>query len=231
VLTADGTGQRETITVRIETKARRIMSETESTASLQRAAQSRAARSRAARSRAAQSPAAENRAAESRRGRGGRRVAGGILVIAAAGAAASLAGCARPTASGPPLQIGTANVGEPDSAGTTDAYLVITNNGPADRLVSVSSSAGGQVMLRGPQTRVSDSASGVGMRTVPDIRIPADQTLRLAPNGFHLLIVDSRPMKAGRLITLKLVFARAGTIKVPAEVTNPESGGSSYFIN
>ena len=221
MLTADGTGQHETITVRIETKARRIMSETDSTASLQRAARSRA------RSRAAQSPAAENRAAESRRGRGGRRVAGGILVIAAA----SLAGCARPTASGPPLQIGTANVGEPDSAGTTDAYLVITNNGPADRLMSVSSSAGGQVMLRGPQNRVSDSASGVGMRTVRDIRIPADQTLRLAPNGFHLLIVDSRPMKAGRLITLKLVFARAGPIKVPAEVTDPESGGSSYFIN
>ena len=42
------------------------------------------------------------------------------------------------------------------------------------------------LLLRGPQTRVSDSASGVGMRTVRDIRIPADQTLRLAPNGFHL---------------------------------------------
>ena len=38
-------------------------------------------------------------------------------------------------------------------------------------------------------------------------------------------------MRAGTEITLTLVFARAGTISVPALVTNPETGGSSYFLN
>jgi copper(I)-binding protein len=38
-------------------------------------------------------------------------------------------------------------------------------------------------------------------------------------------------MKAGTEITLTLVFAHAGTFSVPAMVTNPQSGGSSYFLN
>ncbi len=38
-------------------------------------------------------------------------------------------------------------------------------------------------------------------------------------------------MKAGTEITLTLVFAHAGSISVPALVTNPQTGGSSYFLN
>ena len=51
------------------------------------------------------------------------------------------------------------------------------------------------------------------------------------PIGYHLLITGARPMKGGTQITLTLVFARGGTMSVEAEVTNPESGGSSYFLN
>jgi copper(I)-binding protein len=36
-------------------------------------------------------------------------------------------------------------------------------------------------------------------------------------------------MKGGTQITLTLVFAKAGTVTVPAQITNPESGGSTYF--
>jgi hypothetical protein len=38
-------------------------------------------------------------------------------------------------------------------------------------------------------------------------------------------------MKAGTLITLTLVFAHAGAVSVPALVTDPQSGGASYFLN
>ena len=38
-------------------------------------------------------------------------------------------------------------------------------------------------------------------------------------------------MKGGTQITLTLVFAKAGKISVPALVTNPETGGGSYFLN
>ena len=69
------------------------------------------------------------------------------------------------------------------------------------------------------------------MKTVPDLGIPADSLVRLSPDGSHLLISGARPMKGGTQITLTLVFAKGGAISVEAEVTNPESGGSSYFLN
>ena len=47
----------------------------------------------------------------------------------------------------------------------------------------------------------------------------------------HLLITGARSMRGVKEITLTLVFARAGTMSVIAQVTNPETGGSSYFLN
>ncbi len=164
---------------------------------------------------------------------GWRRAARGRRVIAipvVAAATALLGGCAQHVAPGPRIQIGTAYVAQPDSGGTTDAYVLIQNNGSTDRLVAAQSSAGGRVTLRGPADGRA-SASGVVMRTVPDIRIPAGQSVRFTPNGFHLLITGSGPMAAGREVTLTLVFARAGAVRISTEVTNPQSGGSSYFIN
>jgi hypothetical protein len=38
-------------------------------------------------------------------------------------------------------------------------------------------------------------------------------------------------MHGGKDITLTLVFAHAGAISVIAQVTNPETGGSTYFEN
>ena len=67
------------------------------------------------------------------------------------------------------------------------------------------------------------------MRPVPDIGIPARTTVRFVPNGFHLLIADAGRLRGGTEITLKLDFARAGSIPVQAEVTNPQTGGGSYF--
>ena len=69
------------------------------------------------------------------------------------------------------------------------------------------------------------------MRTVPSITIPAKGLIGLDPNGSHLLVTDSGPMRAGHEITLTLVFAHAGTFSVPAMVSNPQSGGASYFLN
>jgi len=159
-----------------------------------------------------------------RTGRSASRVLPGAVTACVIGAAALLAGCATPTQAA--IQIGTAYVAQPNSAGTTAAYLVIQNGGRADRLISARTSAGGRVTLSGPAARGSAT-----MRTLPDIRIPAGQTVRLVPNGYHLLITGSGPMRAGRQIVLTLIFARAGLIKVPADVTNPQNGGSSYFIN
>ncbi|HEY1644623.1 MAG TPA: copper chaperone PCu(A)C [Streptosporangiaceae bacterium] len=150
-------------------------------------------------------------------------IAGLVLLVLGGG----LAGCAqRAAASTPAIELATAYVGQPQGTAPTDAYLVIRNNGPADRLISARSSTGGIITLSGPV-----NGQPTHMQPVPAIRIPAASLTRLAPNSYHLVITGSRPMKAGTDITLTLVFARSGTFRVTAEVTNPQTGGSSYFLN
>jgi copper(I)-binding protein len=79
--------------------------------------------------------------------------------------------------------------------------------------------------------RAPAGSGGTAMKTVPDIRIPADSLVRLSPNAAHMLITGAGPMKGGTQITLTLAFAQGGTLSVVADVTNPASGGSSYFLN
>jgi periplasmic copper chaperone A len=151
--------------------------------------------------------------------------AGAVGLALALGAA--LTGCAAQAATAaPPIQVVTAYVGAPSGASPTDAYVSIRNNGGADRLISAHTSVGGTVTLRGP---VGDQPST--MRDYRAVPIPAHSFVRLIPNGYHLVISGARAMKAGTDITLTLMFARAGAVHVLAQVTNPQTGGSSYFLN
>jgi copper(I)-binding protein len=157
-----------------------------------------------------------------------RRAAGMLAACLAAALLLCLTSCAARAAASPAIELGTAYVPVPvpKSPGTTVAYLVIRNNGAADRLLSARTSAGGQVAFRAP--------AGPGvlvMHTVPFIAIPAHATLALAPNGFHLLITGAGPLHGGGAITLTLVFAHAGPVSVAATVTNPATGGNFYLFN
>jgi copper(I)-binding protein len=165
-------------------------------------------------------------------GAGPARAPGRSAVARAASAAgalliggAALAGCAQKADASAALELGTAYVQVP-TGGTTEAYLVIQNKGPADRLTSARTSVGGRVIFRAPVR-----SGGTLMRTVPDIGIPADATVRLSPVGFHMLITGAGSMRSGGQITLTLVFARGGAMSVVAVVTNPATGGSSYFLS
>jgi copper(I)-binding protein len=137
-----------------------------------------------------------------------------------------VAGCGAAPRSGPVIQLTSAQVTQPNATGTTEAYVDVQNNGPADTIVAARLSVGGRVMLRSPAR-----PGVVVMRTVPSIAIPAMSLVGLDPNGSHLLVIGAGRMKAGTEITLTLVFAHAGSVSVPALVTNPETGGSSYFLN
>jgi copper(I)-binding protein len=141
--------------------------------------------------------------------------------------AVALAGCTAAGAASS-IYITSAYVPQPTTPGTTVAYLAIRNDGQADRLVSVHTSVGGTVELRAP---VTGGTGVVVMHTVTDIPIPADSLVRLNPDSYHLLITGAGPMHDGKDIWLRLTFADAGTITVLALVTNPETGGSSYFLN
>ena len=53
----------------------------------------------------------------------------------------------------------------------------------------------------------------------------------MVPDGYHMLITGAGPIRGGKDITLTLVFARAGRVLVVAQVTDPSTGGSTYFLN
>jgi copper(I)-binding protein len=149
--------------------------------------------------------------------RAGRALAAGLI------AALALTGCVARAAAAARIQVSTAYVAVPQ-AGTTVAYVVIRNNGAADRLQSAHTSAGGRVVFRAP-------AGPSRMRTVPAITVPAHATLAMVPDGYHMLITGVRPLRGGKVITLILAFAHAGPVRVVAQVTNPATGGSSYLLN
>jgi periplasmic copper chaperone A len=153
------------------------------------------------------------------------------LLGAAAVLAVAAAGCTAPRnhAGGSGIVTTGAYVQQPASTGkTTAGYLDIRNNGAADALIAVSTSVGGTVELRGP---MSHGVSPVIMHTVTSIPIPADATTQLIPNSYHLLISGAGAMHDGKDIQLTLKFAHTGSMTVYALVTNPQNGGSSYFLN
>jgi copper(I)-binding protein len=149
-------------------------------------------------------------------------IAGAVLL-----AALGVSGCATASAASS-ISVSSAYVPEPTTPGTTVAYLDIRNNGHADRLVAVHTSVGGTVQLRAP---AAHRAGVLIMRTVANIPIAADSLTQLDPDGYHLLITGAGPMHDGKDIMLRLTFADAGTITIIALVTNPQSGGGSYFLN
>jgi copper(I)-binding protein len=152
------------------------------------------------------------------------RAAAACLLAALACAAA--AGCADQAGAAPPIQLATAFVAAPRAHGTTVAYVLIRNNGPADRLVAAHTSAGGRVRFR-----VTSRTQGTTVRTLTAVNVPGHGVLAMNPGGVHMIITGAGPMRSGKDITLTLVFARAGPVSVLAQVTNAQSGGSSYFLN
>jgi copper(I)-binding protein len=156
-------------------------------------------------------------------GRAARSAAAACLIVLAA---AGLTGCYAQASAAPSIELSTAVVPQPAVPGETAAYLVIRNNSGPDRLLRVRTSVGGQVAFREP-----DGPGSQIMHTIPSISIPGHNIIRLLPNSVHLLITRARSMRGAKEITLKLVFAHAGAMSVIAQVTNPETGGSSYFLN
>ena len=156
-----------------------------------------------------------------------RRLARRIAVTAALVAGlGTVAGCAAQAGASPSIQVSTAYVPVPSAGDITVAYVVIRNNGTADRLVAAHTSVGGRVTFR-----MSHGPGASVMSTIPSVRIPAHATLAMRPNGIHMLITGAGPMHGGKDITLTLEFAHGGPVSVVAQVTNPQSGGSSYFLN
>ncbi|HEV2377824.1 MAG TPA: copper chaperone PCu(A)C [Streptosporangiaceae bacterium] len=133
-----------------------------------------------------------------------------------------MAGCAA-QAGAAGIEVATAYVPVPETPGTTVAYVVIRNNGAADRLVAARTSAGGHVLFQ--------AAAGLTARTLRSVPVPAHGMLAMAPDGVHMVLTGVGPLRSGKDLTLTLVFAHAGAVPVVAQVTNPATGGASYLSN
>ncbi len=98
-------------------------------------------------------------------------------------------------------------------------YLIIKNTGSADdQLLSASADFAGMVMLH---KSVVDSNNVATMQEVQSLDIPAGQTVTLQPGGFHIMFMNLKTTpQVGSKIILTLVFQKAGTISVQADVTS-----------
>ncbi len=97
------------------------------------------------------------------------------------------------------------------------AYLTISNGTDQDdALLRVSTPA-----ARSPEIhQTSADASGMmAMHPVDRVAIPAGQTVRLEPGGFHVMLIDlTGELVVGSTIELTLTFEKAGDIHVTATV-------------
>jgi len=101
----------------------------------------------------------------------------------------------------------------PDQPGA--AYLVIQNNGAADKLLSVTSDVAQTIELHESMM----SGNMMSMSPVPNIEVPANGKAELKPGGFHMMLMGlTRPLKVGDKVQLTLNFEKAGKIPVTADV-------------
>ena len=115
----------------------------------------------------------------------------------------------------PPVTIAAAWArATPPGVTTAAAYLTVTNDGAADRLLGASSPAARQVLLHAEV----DEHGMQHMRQLESVEVPAHGSVELAPGRMHLMLVDIvAPLTPDTTIRMTLRFEKAGdlTIDVP----------------
>lgn len=92
---------------------------------------------------------------------------------------------------------------------TASAYVELTSDSDA-ALVAAGSPAAASVELHS----MSMHDGIMRMRAMPRIELPAGKTVKFAPGGLHLMLVDlKQPLKAGDTVTLHLSVQETGPAK------------------
>ncbi|MCX5496265.1 copper chaperone PCu(A)C [Kaistia dalseonensis] len=117
------------------------------------------------------------------------------------------------------FKVGSIEIGHPwtratpPGAAVGGGYLTISNEGSTDdRLISATADVTGRVEIH--EMAVKDGI--MTMRALPDgLLIPAGQTVKLDPGGFHIMFLDlKKPFVKGQSFSGTLTFEKAGTVKV-----------------
>ena len=141
-----------------------------------------------------------------------------VLALGACSASSSPSSASSSPSGGGSLTVTDAWARTSMSMGTAGAaYLTITNGtGQDDALIGVSTPAAASPEIH--ETTAAGSGM-MGMHPVDRIAIPAGQTVKLEPGGYHIMLIGlTGELKAGATIELTLKFEKAGEVKVTAEV-------------
>ena len=94
-------------------------------------------------------------------------------------------------------------------------YMLIRNQGAADKLLSASSPASGKVELH---VHINDNGV-MKMREVPGYDVPAKGSFELKPGGAHLMFMNLKaPLKEGDKVPVMLKFEKAGEVSADFQV-------------
>ncbi len=104
----------------------------------------------------------------------------------------------------------------PDGSALGAAYMLVNNDGPATRLVAVRSDAHTMASLH--ETMISDGVSR--MRALPSVAIPANRSVRMAPGGLHIMLMDPhRTLRVGDRFQMYLEFSDGRSLTIPVLVS------------
>lgn len=107
------------------------------------------------------------------------------------------------------------------------AFMSLTSRSPA-RLVAAASPVAGVVEIH----NMKMEGNVMKMFAVDGIDLPVNRTVKLAPGGYHVMLMDlKQTLKAGDRVPLKLTFELAGkkreTMELEVEV-RPVTGESKH---
>ena len=97
--------------------------------------------------------------------------------------------------------------------GTGGVFMTVTGGAEPDTLVGVRFAGAEAVQVH--ETYAAEGGMR-GMREVPaGVPVPAGQTVRLEPGGYHVMLLGLRgPLAEGDSVDLEVEFARAGPVPV-----------------
>lgn len=135
--------------------------------------------------------------------------------------ACGVLGCslAIPHANAQPVEVKDAWIrGTVAGQKATGAFMNLTSRAPA-RLAAVASPVAGAAEVHNMKVE----GGVMRMFAVNGIDLPANRTVKLAPGGYHVMLMDlKQTLKAGDRVPLKLTFELAGgkreTIELEVEV-------------
>jgi protein SCO1/2 len=103
-----------------------------------------------------------------------------------------------------------------DSPSSAAGYVTIVNHGPTpDALMSARADVAASVEIH--ETR--NMSGMMTMEKVPKVVVPPGTRVELKPGGYHLMLIGlKQALGPGQIVTLTLVFERAGAMRARAEV-------------